>query len=107
MGRYVKKPIVIDAWQWFQNGDAGPDDVPDNTGWEGKIVRRYRNPTVKAFSYCPRCECVMHDHGWIDTIEGGHTACIGDWIIRGIHGEYYPCKPDIFHATYEPVEEPK
>lgn len=45
----------------------------------------------------------MQDHGWIDTPEGGHTVCPGDWIITGVVGERYPCKPDIFEATYEEV----
>jgi len=46
----------------------------------------------------------MHNHGWIDTLEGGHIVCPGDWIITGIEGERYPCKPGIFEQTYEPVE---
>jgi hypothetical protein len=41
----------------------------------------------------------------IPTLEGEHTASIGDYIIRGVKGEFYPCKPDIFMATYEEVEE--
>jgi hypothetical protein len=40
----------------------------------------------------------------IHTLEGAMTASVGDWIIRGVKGEFYPCKPDIFEATYEPVE---
>lgn len=40
----------------------------------------------------------------IRTLEGTMSAAIGDWIIRGVKGEFYPCKPDIFAATYEPVE---
>jgi len=40
----------------------------------------------------------------IATLEGGHKARTGDWIIQGIKGEFYPCKPDIFDATYEAVE---
>jgi hypothetical protein len=40
----------------------------------------------------------------IDTLEGTMTADPGDWIITGVHGERYPCKPDIFALTYEPVE---
>lgn len=46
----------------------------------------------------------MNNHGFIDTLEGGHTVCVGDWIITGIKGERYPCKLDIFKATYEAVE---
>ena len=41
----------------------------------------------------------------IKTLEGTMTAIVGDWIIRGVKGEFYPCKPDIFEATYEAVEE--
>lgn len=41
----------------------------------------------------------------IYTLEGTMRADVGDWIIRGVQGEFYPCKPDIFEATYEPVEE--
>lgn len=41
----------------------------------------------------------------IDTLEGRFTASPGDWIIKGVKGEFYPCKPDIFEQTYEPVEE--
>ena len=40
----------------------------------------------------------------IDTLEGTMIASAGDWVIRGVQGEHYPCKPDIFSATYEPVE---
>ena len=39
----------------------------------------------------------------IPTLEGDHIANVGDWIIQGVQGEFYPCKPDIFDATYEPV----
>jgi len=39
----------------------------------------------------------------IDTLEGGHIVCPGDWVITGVAGERYPCKPAIFHATYEQV----
>mgnify|MGYP001589441972 FL=1 len=46
----------------------------------------------------------MHVHGWIDTLEGGHIVCPGDWVITGVKGEYYPCKPDIFMMTYEEAE---
>ena len=43
------------------------------------------------------------DNFWIETLEGQHTASRGDWIIKGISGEFYPCKPDIFKKTYEKV----
>ena len=53
---------------------------------------------------CAKCDIPHHEHGWIDTLEGGHIVCPGDFIITGVQGERYPCKPDIFRATYEPVE---
>lgn len=42
----------------------------------------------------------------INTLEGDMIASVGDWIIKGVAGEFYPCKPDIFEQTYEAVEEP-
>lgn len=101
MGKYRKKPVVVEAHQWFKNGDH-PEDNPDNFG-EGKLVRYFRRPDEQGKNPCPVCGRIMHDHGWIDTLEAGHRVCPGDWIIKGVGGEFYPCKPDIFDATYEPV----
>ena len=96
-----KKPVTIEAHQWFRNGDH-PED--GNHG-EGKIVRYYRHPNISGSKQCSQCGFTMDSHGWIDTLEGGHNVCPGDWIITGVKGERYPCKPDIFAATYEPVGE--
>lgn len=51
------------------------------------------------------CDGKIRDDGGIDipTLEGTMTANVGDWIIKGVKGEFYPCKPDIFEATYNPV----
>ena len=105
MAKFRKKPVVIEAEQWFKNGDHS-EDGPSNK--EGQIVRRYRNPDRSGDDICDRCyqstnRCTfpMSLHGWIDTLEGGHVVCPGDWIITGVKGEKYPCKPDIFEATYE------
>lgn len=100
--KFRKKPIIIEATQWFKNGDH-PDDGPKE--FEGKIVRYFRHPSIHGYYICRECGLNMHCHGWIDTLEGGHNVCPGDWIIIGIKGEHYPCKPDIFEATYEKVEE--
>lgn len=78
-----------------------PNDWP--AGQEGKVVRYFRHPTVGGERVCQHCGTTMHDHGWIDTREGGHIVCPGDFIITGIRGENYPCKPDIFADTYEAV----
>lgn len=84
MGFYRKKPVVIEAVQvteeWFSCGHPNPMHL-------ASIIV---DPIAKTIA--------------IPTLEGTMTAQIGDWIIRGIKGEYYPCKPDIFEATYEPVE---
>ena len=53
---------------------------------------------------CNHCSVIMHYHGWIDTLEGGHIVCPSDWIITGVNNEKYPCKPDIFEKTYEQCE---
>jgi len=79
--KYRKKPVVIEAVQW--NGE-NHDEIADFMG-------EFRIPV---FSRCFE----------IQTLEGSMTAIPGDWIIKGIRGEFYPCKPDIFAATYEPAE---
>jgi len=88
--KFRKKPVVIEATQWNKDGDhlnvinVPPkvlDSIDDRAmGWDISVCR------------------------WIGTLEGGHLVSPGDWIITGIQGEEYPCKPDIFAATYEPVE---
>jgi len=113
-GRFRKRPVVVDAAEWRKNGDHPNDDcdifqrptgqngkMMDYPG-EGKVVRYYRNPENSGNNRCVQCGETMHKHGWIDTLEGGHIVCPGDIIITGVHGERYPCKPDIFWKTYEP-----
>lgn len=118
MAKFRKKPVIIEATQWFKNGDHPLDYIKDyidltgmkwtaayrkEHGWEGDIVRYYRHPEIKGDRTCSKCGMKIHEHGWIDTLEGGHIVCPGDYIITGIKGEYYPCKPDIFIETYEAV----
>jgi len=116
--KYRKKPIVIDATQWFKNGDHPLDYVKTDfslfrkyppeqrkaDGWEGDLVRYYRAPGMDGLTICKHCALKMHDHGWIETLEGGHIVCPGDFIITGVAGESYPCKPEIFALTYEGIE---
>lgn len=110
MAKFRKKPVVIDATQWFQNGDH-PQDACEPLEFdgekflsEGNIVRYFRRPDTAADKQCEHCKLTMHVHGWIDTLEGGHIVCPGDWVITGVKGERYPCKPDIFAETYEPAD---
>lgn len=123
MAKFSKKPVVIEATQWFKNGDHPLDYVGDHhdfseaaavttytadyrraQGWEGDVVRYYRHPDVLGDSPCEQCGKLHHVHGWIDTLEQGHRVCPGDWIITGVKGERYPVKPDVFSLTYEPAE---
>ena len=83
--KFRKKPVVIEAMQFT---DATKD---------------------QCFNFV-RCNCSpCFEEGpptlIIQTLEGTMVASIGDWIIKGIKGEFYPCKPDIFEATYDPIEE--
>lgn len=87
MAKFRKKPVVIEATQWLKNGDH--PEVTELHGAGGKI--------------CEACGHRSNEHAWCPTLEGNHIVCPGDWIITGIKGEHYPCKPDIFEATYEPV----
>jgi hypothetical protein len=111
MGMFRKKPIVIEAHIWNRNGDHPEDGMETflsgefkGEKLEGKIVHYYRNPSSPGADKCAYCGRMFHDHGWIDTLEGGYIVCPGDWIIKGIKGEFYPCKSDIFGETYVRVE---
>src|SRR5258708_751031 len=98
MPKFRKRPVVIEATQWFHNGDHPQDDCDtydytDGSGSflsEGKVVRYYRHPQVSGERPCEKCGRRMHDHGWVDTLEGGHIVCPGDWIITGVANEKYP-----------------
>lgn len=84
--RFRKKPVVIEAFQLRAYTDEMPPDwFIDKFGDGG--------------SFHPRIDGSMD----IQTLEGDMHASAGDWIIKGVKGEFYPCKPDIFAATYEPA----
>lgn len=85
MPKFRKKPVVIEAVQI----PCGSADVPE---WLHKAIR-------DGMAYYQGGYLV------IKTLEGDHRADTCDWIIRGVKGELYPCKPDIFAATYELVED--
>lgn len=110
--RYRKRQVVVDATQWLKNGDHPLDESEPFVGTsatpltEGKIVRYFRRPDIPGAAVGAACGHAMHNHGWIDTLEGGHTVCPGDFIITGVAGEHYPCKPEIFAATYESAGAP-
>lgn len=91
MSKFRKKPVVIDAFQWT----GGPDQTEDPE-W---IVEAIREGYV--WFYTEERGTFMQ----IETLEGVMQASSGDYIIKGVKGEIYPCKPDIFEATYEKVKE--
>jgi hypothetical protein len=78
--KYRKKPVVVEAEQFF------PDEAP----WPKGVCQHLPEPNP---SYL------------MQTLEGPFSVKEGDWIITGVRGEKYPCKPDIFEATYERVED--
>lgn len=79
MPMFTKKPVTIEARQW-----CGSNAV-DLLCWIGGKARQDGSSLI------------------IPTLEGDHEASLGDWIIKGVKGEFYPCKPDIFEATYNPA----
>lgn len=91
MPRFRKRPIEIEAIQL--TNDTTPDKVAH---WCGGRVAPHPD---KNFTFGP---LVIE----IDTLEGTMRAEPGDWIIQGVAGEFYPCRDDIFRATYEPVTGP-
>ena len=91
--QYRKRPVVISAVVW--TGD-NLREVIDFIGL---------NPSAGEWSWEEYEQVVKIEGLKIFTLEGTHMATIGDYIIKGIQGEAYPCKPDIFAATYEPVED--
>lgn len=101
MAKFRKKPVVIDAVQWFP-GDPAFDDMPGfYDAWRHALPDR-------AIAEAPGAGLsVTSGFAWIETLEGGHLVTPGDWIITGVAGEVYPCKPSIFAATYEPAGEPQ
>lgn len=95
VGKYRKKPVVIEAVQWFEDGDHPEVKMIDLKRFEHRKRGERR---------CKRCSLVIDGiHGEIETLEGVHIVCPGDFIITGVAGEHYPCKPDIFEQTYNMI----
>lgn len=79
--KYRKKPVLIEAVQFVNSAD----------------IHEFCGDKIR--------EPVGKDYLEIETLEGTMRASVGDYIIRGVNGEFYPCKPDIFEKTYEAVDE--
>lgn len=83
MARFRKRPVEVEAVQWL--------------GTNGAEVGGF-------LGISPEVDFPCHPRIGIQTLEGVMYAEPGDWVIRGVKGEFYPCKPDIFEATYEEVD---
>ena len=101
MGQFRKKPVVIEArqflggyaiYQWVKKNTLGSFEPMD-------AINGHKHWPASGVTIDPRDGRMI-----IATLEGGHWVNLGDWVIQGVQGEYYPCKPDIFAATYEAVE---
>jgi hypothetical protein len=86
MPKYVKRPVVIDALQW--------------TGKNKEEILKFCTKGYLTYS-----NAKLEPELKIQTLEGLMTATVGDYIIMGVKGEFYPCKPDIFVLTYDKVNE--
>lgn len=91
MSKFRKRPVVVDAVQW--------------TGKNVEEIRTFTNNKVHVRIEVEKNEPVVTNYLTIPTMEGEMIASIGDCIVKGVEGEFYPCKPDIFVKTYEKVEE--
>ena len=83
MSKYMKKPVTIEAIQWTGDNE---EEILDFCNGKSTFAAADKEIVI-------------------NTLEGTMHASKGDFIIKGVHGEYYPCKPDIFAETYEKVEE--
>lgn len=87
MAKYRKKPVVIEAIQY-----KGYNSLP--------LVKKLMGNEFEKVLFKPISEKLI-----IPTLEGEHEVSVGDYIIKGVQGEFYPCKPDIFEMTYELVDD--
>lgn len=95
MPKFRKKPVVIEAFQMTKKHRW------DNHDWPNWLHRAWNmKPQETGCFYCKN----GGEQLFIRTLEGEHQVSFDDFIIQGVHGELYPCKPDIFRKTYEPIE---
>ena len=109
--KYREKQVVIEATQWFKNGDHPEDDVtrggttPNGQEYEGLVVRRYRSPNVPGDRLCADCGFALHAHGWIDETGRHDIVCPGDYVITLDDGGHVVFDRRVFECRYEPVPE--
>lgn len=102
--KYLKKEEWVDAEQWFEvtyDREAGTHIQPVYH----LDVGYYRTPDRDGQDRCKHCEHIMHDHGWIDTYDGGQVVCPGDWIVVSTGGYVSVHKDEPFRMFFEGHEE--
>lgn len=92
--KFRKKPVEVDAFR------LGYDPMPD---WFMDLVSANKVQLSSGKQFVLNGRTINETHCSIETLEGRMSGPHGSWIIRGVQGEPYPCKPDIFAATYDPV----
>lgn len=95
--KFRKKPVVVEAVQ-FVYSDSGIRELQEFCGTHLVAYGKDRSLLAVGWAHIGTLEDGNQSSGQVK-----HIATEGDWIIKGVHGEFYPCKPDIFNATYESV----
>ena len=100
MAKYRKRPVIIDAFQITDDNRYGA-----GSGWPGWLVNAWFKNRGEYGSFWFEDASLPTEKMFISTLEGVMSVAVLDYIIRGIDGELYPCKPGIFEKTYELVKE--
>lgn len=99
MYKFRKKPVVIEAFQMTES------HMTDKSEWPGWLHAAWRKDMAEEGAVFARQAYVPGCAVYINTLEGSLLVNFNDYIIQGVQGELYPCKPDIFDETYDPVLE--
>ena len=93
MAKYKMRPLTIDAFQW-----SGHDE---KSYYKKEGVVTKPPEIVKGHNVeCRHCKNKYYRHGWLRTLAGEVIVCPGDWIVKGVVGEYYPVRPEVFEKSY-------
>jgi hypothetical protein len=95
--QYRKKPLIVEAFQMTK------DRRWNNSDWPDWLHLAWNKPMGAGALWCdPKPD---YEDLFLGTLEGVFHICWEDWIVQGVKGELYPCKPDIFEMTYEPIDD--
>ncbi len=109
--KYRKKPVLLEATQWFKNGDHPQDhSTPIDTSGrgekltEGQVVKFFRSLNIPGGRFCSECGNVMQKHGQINGLNGEEVVHPGDYVVTDAKGRFYVLRPEEFERLYEPYE---